>query len=675
MAEAIAALPGLPPPGRTAEVDRSALPDAARAWCLAASFACQLPLLLQLPGWLGPAIGALAIGVAMIAWKRRLPSLLRALLALAAVGVVLAGSGFSFGRDTGCALLAAMLAIKPVELFTWRDARSLLGFALFAPFATFLLDQGPLSLLLGLAGALVALAALWRLAELDAAVPVEPLPPVQAAGRRLWRVARLALVGLPLALAAFWLFPRMASPMWGVPERAIARPGLSGEMGPGDWLDLMGDDSPALRARFFGPVPERTQLYWRGPVLTDYDGRRWSRAEWAQGLPPAEVRTGGPVWDYELELEPTDRRFGVTLDLPLAEPDGTRLGHDHSTTSWRPLSSLRRWRLQSAAPAAYEAELRPMLRTMALRLPAGFNPRTIALARQWRAEAGTGVAADEALVQRFNDWVRSEFAYTLATGLPGRHAVDEFLFDEQEGFCEHYAGAFVVFMRAAGIPARVVTGYVGGYYNRFGDYWLVRREDAHAWAEVWLEGRGWVRADPTAAVAPERIYDTIANLSDGGGAGLRGLSDMWDMGDWLRRGWNDFVLGFDATRQRQLLQPLGIRDLDAHQLIALFAALGGMALAWMLWLVARGERERDPVLRAWHRLGARYARHALAPEPHEPARAWTARVLAARPHDTSLATLSARFSDWRYAPHPAGSTAVRALVRDLRRHRPAEMPR
>ena len=625
MAEGIATLPGLSPAAPAAVVDRRNLPDAARAWCLAASFACQLPLLLQLPGWLGLAIGALAVAVAAISWKRRLPSLLRALLALAAVGLVLAGSGFSFGRDTGCALLAAMLAIKPVELFTWRDARSLLGFALFAPFATFLLDQGPLSLLLGLGGALVALAALWRLAELDAEVPAETLPPARAVGRRLWRVGRLAMVGLPLALAAFWLFPRMASPLWGVPERAIAKPGLSGEMGPGDWLDLMGDDSPALRARFFGPVPDRTELYWRGPVLTDYDGRRWSRAEWAQGLPPAEVRHDGPVWDYELELEPTDRRFAVTLDLPLAEPDGTRLGHDHSTTSWRPLSSLRRWRLQSAPPVAYEAELRPMLRTMALRLPEAFNPRTIALARQWRAEAGDGVAADEALVQRFLDWVRSDFAYTLATGLPGRHAIDEFLFDEQEGFCEHYAGAFVVFMRAAGIPARVVTGYVGGYYNRFGDYWLVRREDAHAWAEVWLEGRGWVRADPTAAVAPERIYDTIANLSEDGGAARDALAGVWDVGDWMRRGWNDFVLGFDATRQRQLLSPLGIRDLEMQQLVVLFAALGGMALAWMLWLVGRSERERDPVLRAWHALGARYARHGLAPAPHEPASAWAAR--------------------------------------------------
>lgn len=313
-----------------------------------------------------------------------------------------------------------------------------------------------------------------------------------------------------------------------------------------------------------------------------------------------------------------------------------------------------------------------MLRRLALRLPEGFNPRTLELGLEWRAQAGIGPAADEAIVRRALQWVTDEFIYTMATPLPGRHAVDEFLFDQKAGFCEHYSSAFAVLLRATGIPARVVTGYAGGYRNRFGDYWIVRQMDAHAWVEAWIEGRGWVRVDPTAAVAPERIFDTLEDRPQAGGFDVLGnLAAARDLRDWLRRGWNGAFLGFDAARQRQLLAPLGIQDLGISQLVILFSALGGLALAWMLWLVARGERERDPVLRAWRRLGNRYARLGAAPEPHEPAAAWARRVLREHPGAAAgLATLSARFTDWRYAGGNVDPASARALARDLEAHRP-----
>ena len=653
------------------------LDASSRRWSLAAAGACLLPLLLQLPGNVAGPVGGLGILAVLLSWRTRLPAWPRPLLALALLGLVLVNYNFHLGRDTGCALLAAMLAIKPMELRTLRDARSLLGFALFAPFATFLLDQGPLSLLLGLIGAVLALMALLRLSELESADPgparTGPGPESRSHGawRRLRAVSRLIAIGLPLALAAFWLFPRMASPMWGVPDRAVARPGLSDTMSPGEWIDLMGDDSPAARVKFDGVVPEPWQMYWRGPVLLDFDGRTWKRAEWLGSLPPAEATRGGPVWEYEIEMEPTDRRHVVSLELPLSAPAGVRLAYDYSMGTRRPLGQARRWHMRSSAPVAFEPELRPMLRRLALRLPEGFNPRTLALGLQWRAEAGVGPQGDDEIVQRALDWVTDEFAYTLGTPLPGRHSVDEFLFDQQAGFCEHFSSAFVVLMRAADIPARVVTGYAGGYRNRFGDYWIVRRMDAHAWAEVWLEGRGWVRVDPTAAVAPERIYDTMEDRPPAGLDVLGNIAVAMELGDWLRRGWNGAFLGFDAARQRNLLAPLGIRDLGMSQLIVLFSTLAGLALAWMLWLVARGERERDPVLRAWRQMGERYARLDLAPEPHEPASTWTRRVLAAQPRAAAgLAPLSARFVEWRYAGRKADPASARALARDLLAHRP-----
>ena len=639
-----------------------ALDAGTRLRVLLAAALALLPLLLQLPGVLAAGFGASALLVAALSWRRPLALPLRLLLVacmLLAIGWQL---GLSPGRDSGCALLAAMLAIKSSELRNLRDARSLLGFALFAPFAAFLLDQGPGTLLLALAAVASALLCLQRLADAEAGI--NPLPPAA----QLRTVARLLLVALPLAMSAFWLVPRLPTPLWGIPQRAQALPGLSDSMAPGQWLDLMGDDSPALRVQFFGATPPPEQRYWRGPVLTRFDGRTWTRLERHRHAPPPATSASPTHWDYQVEYEPSDRRELVALDLPLAAPEGSQLDADYTLRSNRPLTALSRWRLQSAAPASFQPRLPGYLRRQALQLPAGYNPRTLALGQQWRQQAG---ADDAAIVRRALAWISRDFSYTLDTPLPGRHAADEFLFDWKAGFCEHFSSAFVVLMRAAGIPARVVTGYAGGTRNRYGDYWLVRKMDAHAWAEVWLPAQGWTRVDPTAAVAPERIRDTLEDrlASSGGRAGVD-VATRWlqlaQMGDWLRRNWNGMVLSFDARRQQQLLQAFGIARLQASQLVALFAVFALLAIAVMTWLLARGERERDPLLRAWHRLGRRYARLGLARHAHEPASVWAARVEAALP-GSGLPMLSERFEAARYA----GVTSnLASLLGDLHRHRP-----
>ncbi|QSX78258.1 transglutaminase TgpA family protein [Agrilutibacter solisilvae] len=645
------------------------LDDVSRRWALGAAALCLLPLLLQLPGWLAMVIAVGGIALTAAGWRRQLPLALRVATTLAVVGMVLAAYHFRFGRDTGCALLAGMLALKPTETAHARDARSLIGFSLFAPFATFLLDEGPVSLLLGLVAALVGLAALQRIAELESGDSRFALP----ISARLRSVGHLALVGLPIALVAFWLFPRLGTPLWGIPQRAMGSSGLSDTMEPGQWLDMFVNDDPALRVRFFGAVPRQDQMYWRGPVMWDFDGQAWRQPAWAQALPPAPSQPSSTRWDYELEFEPTERMQLVALDIPMQAPALARLGLDHNLQAAAPLTSVTRWRLASSPPARYQADLPDRFRDAALALPDGFNPRTLALAREWRRDAG---ADDTAIVDRALAWVRRDFAYTLDTPPWGRNAVDEFLFDTRAGFCQHFSASFVVLMRGAGIPARVVTGYAGGYKNVFSDYWIVRRSDAHAWAEVWLQGRGWVRVDPTAAVAPERIYDTLADRMPGAG-GLFGAlgSQAWNLRDWMRRGWNNLALGFDAQRQSQLFKPLGVDRLRSRDLIILFGLFTVLAITWMAWLSARGQREPDPVIRAWHRLQRRYRRHGLACAPHEPAGQWAERVRLEHPDQgAALAQLSDRFVAWRYAPLKPGPRSVdqvrRELVRDLRRHRP-----
>ena len=626
---------------------------------------CLAPLLLQLPGATAIAIGATAIVIAALTWRRPLSNLVRGVLAIAIVGAVIAQFGFQFGRDTGCALLGAMLAIKPAETTTLRDARSLVGFGLFAPFSAFLLDQGPWTLALGLTAALLGLGALHRLAMLEGEIDAPGvLPPMRSA-------MRLVLFGLPLALAIFWLFPRIATPLWGVPERAAAKVGLSDTMSPGDWVDLLADDSVAIRARFQGPTPPKQAMYWRGPVLWDFDGRTWTRGRSLDAFAADRAVAGDTRWTYTLEVEPTDRRQLVALDLPLDAPEGAYMTGDHSLRTGRPLASLTRWRMTSAPPVRFQTTLSEPMRRRALAVPAGYDRRTVALGRELRARFGD----DEAIVRYALDWIRRDFAYSISAPPLDRDSIDDFLFRTRVGYCEHFAGGFTVLMRSAGIPTRVVTGYVGGEWNRLGGYWMIRRMDAHAWTEIWLRGRGWVRVDPTAAVAPENIYDTLDDrLPTGGGLfeTLQGPRGIGQVGDWLRQNWNDLVLGFNADRQQRMFGPLGFDRLDPMQLAVMFGVAASLALGLMVWLSLRAPREQDPVLRAWHRLGRRYERLGLGRAPHEPSTAWAERIAKTRGEKgRELLDLIARFTRTRYAAAVADESSARRLARDLRAHRPS----
>ncbi|HTD28915.1 MAG TPA: DUF3488 and transglutaminase-like domain-containing protein, partial [Xanthomonadaceae bacterium] len=503
-----------------------------RIWCLGAAFACAAPLLRLVPGWLAATL-LLASGMSVaLTWKRPVPTVLRLLLTITLVVLVLSAYGFRLGRDTASVVLLAMLMLKPIELNTLRDARSLIGFALFALFAAFLLDQGPLTLALAVPGAGLAFAGCARLADAE----------VGAIGASTnWkRIA--ALVGLfalaaPLALAGFWLFPRLGSPLWGVPEVAKAKVGIGDRMAPGDWLDILVDDTPAFRVHFDGPAPQQQSLYWRGLVMPYFDGRSWMPL--ARNVPPAPVVAVGRPVRYQIALEPTDRRYLFALDVPQAAPPDASIGEVRSLTAREPISSLREYTLSSVAPASFEPDLDPSIRAAELMLPPGFDPRAIALAQQWRSQTGD----DAAIVQRALAMYHASFIYSLAAPPLGRNSVDEFLFDTKIGFCEHFSSSFTFLMRASGIPARVVTGYVGGYRNKIGNYWLVRQSDAHAWSEVWLRGRGWTRVDPTAAVAPEHVFRHAADNETGPDGGGTTIAALFDVSDWMRRGWNDFVLG------------------------------------------------------------------------------------------------------------------------------------
>jgi protein-glutamine gamma-glutamyltransferase len=493
----------------------------------------------------------------------------------------------------------------------------------------------------------------------------------------------MALLGAPIMLALFLLFPRMA-PLWGVPNDGMGTSGLSEEMRVGDIAELALDDSIALRVRFDGRPPPSGLIYFRGPVLSQFDGRQWQPLE--SGFPGnlrlrSELRPGGEPVSYEVTMEPNRRRWLFVLEAATTAPElpgnRVRMTDELQWVTQRPIGSLVRYRAQSHLDFGHGPLEASLGLQDHLQLPPGFNPRTMALAQELRRTHGAGPEHARALVDAVLDRLRTGgYVYTLEPGVYGQHTADEFWFDRKRGFCEHIASAFVVLMRAMDIPARVVTGYQGGEMNGVDGYWTVRQRDAHAWTEVWLQGEGWVRVDPTGAVFPGRVGSVLRlQAPTGAVAGvlqaaispnlMAQLRANWEA---LNNVWNQWVLNYTQDSQFNLLRSLGVaspswQDL-ALVLLAVVVAVSLAGAAWALW-----ERQRhDPWIRLL--LGARKRLRALGvtsserTPPRELAQQLRTRF-AADPAAQALAHWLLRLEAQRYAPHSPLTLAE--LRRDYRR--------
>ena len=629
-----------------------------------------LPHFGHLPGWCS------LLAVAMLSWRGWLAFTLRplpgrwVLLACVLLTVVatLATHRTLLGRDAGVTLIVVLLALKTLELRARRDAFVVFFLGFFTMLTNFFYSQSLLTaaaMLLGLMGLLTAL--------VNSHMP---------AGRpSLWQSARMAtrmtLLGAPIMVLLFVLFPRLA-PLWGTPGDALSgRSGLSARMQVGSIASLALDGSVAMRLRFEGDaVPPQGVLYFRGPVLSTFDGREWQPLP-ATFVPSLQARaalqvSGAPL-RYEVTLEPHNRPWLLTLDAAASAPVlpgdlSARMSNELQWIASAPVNDLLRYRAESYlsfrhGPMRAVASLQDYLA-----LPPGYNPRTLQWARELRRETGNDPAA---LIERALQQLRTGgYTYTLEPGEFGQHTADEFWFDRKRGFCEHIASSFVVLMRAAGIPARIVTGYQGGERNALDNYWVVRQSDAHAWTEVWLAGQGWLRVDPTAAVAPGRIGSLqrleaprgVVAAAVGTMVGpnlVQSLRAVWEA---VNNAWNQKILNYTQSRQLNLLRALGFESPSWEDLGLLLAAalvltgLGGVA--WTRW-----ERQRhDPWLRLLERARRSLQRAGLtlgaAATPREMAR----RLAQMRdPQDNRVRAIQAwlqRFEQLRYAPRNGRSAAA-----------------
>ncbi len=652
------------------------------AWILA-------PLTAHLPLWASAFSAGLLLWRGQVAWAQRpLPKRfwLVGLLTLAVAGTWFTHRTLA-GRDAGMTLLALLLALKTLEMRARRDAWVVFFLGFFTLLGNFFFSQAlpvAAAMLVAVLGLLTAL--------VNAQMPVGR-PPLRLA---LATAGRLAIWGTPVMVLLFVLFPRLG-PLWSMPSDGLGgRSGLSGSMQVGTLAELALDDSVALRLRFDEPQapPPQSALYFRGPVLSRFDGREWLPDPASSApLPPeqaqrrAQLQVSGPALRYELTLEPHRRSWLLLLDAATEAPQlpGTEawMAPDLQWQARRPLTEVVRYRAESHPQFRHGPDATTIALRDATDLPGGFNPRTLAWAAQLRSDRrlvpDPNQDASPALLAAVLDHLRTGgYRYTLAPGVYGQHTADEFWFDRKAGFCEHIASAFVVMMRALDIPARIVTGYQGGERNPVDGLWTVRQSDAHAWAEVWLRGQGWVRVDPTSAVAPGRTGAFERLQAPRGLLGnavvtvvspdlLKRLRAAWDAANSR---WNDWVLNYGPSRQMDLLKGLGFETPSLQDLLRLLAGLLGLGgLLGALWTL-RERRRRDPWLRLLQRLAQRCAAAGIA-VPASASAPVTPRALAqalraaygdaANPVEALLLQLEAL----RYAPPTAQPLRLASLRRPL----------
>jgi transglutaminase-like putative cysteine protease len=571
-------------------------------------------------------------------------------------------------------MLVLLVAFKMLEMHARRDLFVVVFLCFFLVLTNFFYSQSIGTAVLMLLS-IAALLSTQLSFQLTGAVP-----PLRT---RLLMGVRILALAAPLAGLGFVLFPRVEGPLWGLPDDAHGgRSGLSDSMAPGQMSSLAQSDDPAFRVRFDGPLPAQPQLYWRGPVLGAYDGRTWTRVTPRLRHGPQStlsIAVRGKPLRYEVTLEPSNARWLFALEMPQALPqlpDGA--ASVSPELEIQAASAVReRVRYELASYVDFSLQAGPSLDNAYqwLLLPSGRNPRALAAGGRLRRDYPDPVARVQAVLRQF---ASEGYVYTLEPPLLGQDAVDEFLYRTRAGFCEHYAGAFTVLMRAAGIPARVVTGYQGGELNPIDGYLTVRQSDAHAWSEVWLPQRGWVRVDPTAAVSPDRVRGSLARaLPAPAPFGFEGLGRLMqpDPNSMLAKvryalgaannGWNQWVLNYSPQRQQALMQSLQ-EGLFTWRSAALLAA--ACTLLLMAGKFAR-QRRADPVDRLYSALCQRLGQLGLPRAPDEGPTAYAARIdaaaLASEPKAAAGEFLR-RYSAWRYGPQPQSQAHGAGLLTILK---------
>lgn len=606
-------------------------------WLLIAQSVVVAPHIERLPVWI------LVTWVFCVVWRVLIyrgrlfypGKLIKIMLVFISCLGIIREYGNIVGLEPAVAVLITAYLLKLLEMRTKRDIVLVIHLSYFVTVTHLMFSQGiPAALYMGLCIALVsaALIALHQSAETN-----QFLQPIRIA-------AIMVLQALPLMLLMFLVFPRI-EPFWSVPLPSHqAKTGMGDSMSPGNVTKLARSDALAFRATFEGKIPERSQLYWRGLVLSQFDGRSWTTVSEGvlNGSPINYQANDSSVYRYSLIMEPTQQNWLFTLPVAKVENSTALYSQEFTVASVQTIKQRMKLNVISEIDAVRELYLYEDIKMRELQLPRNFNPKTREIALQWRQESRSELAFINRVLSFFRE---QPFVYTLEPPRLGRDSVDQFLFNTRRGFCEHYSSSFTFLMRSAGIPARVVVGYQGGTKNPYENYLTVRQLDAHAWSEVWLQGRGWVRVDPTAAVSPDRIElggESVLSGQEGFLAdsplsplklrNIEWIRELQQRYDQLNYSWHRFVLGYDNEVQLDTLKSL-LGEVTPQRMVIAILSAGTIVISLIALqlLLSQPLRRVDPVAKVYQKFSRKFNKIGIVARKDEGVRSFSARVIALRP--------------------------------------------
>lgn len=626
----------------------------------------------HLPAWVFASFAVLFIWrLGLVLSGRWLPrQSIRLVAAFAAALAVFAEYKTLVGRDAGVALLVLFLGLKLMEMQAKRDLFVVIFLCMFLLLLSFLYSQSIFSaVLVGIA----LLTLITTLLSMQFGYHEAPM------AKRFILSGTLLLKSMPIALILFFLFPRIDQPLWKMPgESSGAKTGLSDSMAPGTISNLNESEEVAFRVQFEGGVPAQKDLYWRGPSFGSFDGKTWRAVKHEIGAAPApsvQFRPKDRVYKYSVTQEPSGSPQLFALEFPSAAPivdeRSSAVLPDFQLISPNPIVEKTLFFAQSRLGGKIGLNETQLTLQNWLTLPPGFNGKTLQLAIEWR----NAQTDNRKLIAQALDWFNKEqFFYTMSPPLYGKDSVDEFLFVGRKGFCEHYAQAFVVLMRALDIPARVVTGYQGGESNPVDGVISIRQKDAHAWAEVWLEGDGWTRIDPTAVIAPDRILKPLPSREIATSAAGQLANQSLGFLNLVRfrleaisNGWNTWVLSYDRQKQRDLLKRFGL-DLDNWpQVVGLMAGLIAFVLAIVALSTLHPREKPNPIDAAFNEACNKLEALGVKRRRDETARAFARRVAKESPDCapafTAIAKLYNQLHYEQVEYDPEDVTRLRRMVK------------
>jgi len=493
-------------------------------------------------------------------------------------------------------LLTFAYLLKAFEIKQRKDFYQLLLLGLFLLASSFIFKQNLVFSLF------IALALILNLVVLQ-----QVFSPKRTLFASAKTIVVLLLQSSLLAIFLFIIFPRL-SPFWQVPNNKSAQTGLSDEVSPGDIANLALSSDLAFRVDFKGDeIPRYSDLYWRAMTLENYDGRKWSRAKVNVKDFSSEKKlvpiTSGTSIAYDVIVEPSFQFWLFGLTVATSDDSKLRLMNDFTIQSRNVLTQISHYQLESFLQAPLDLMISDAIKQRNLTIVEGSNPKLETLALEFIQKFPDPVDRSNAVLALFRE---QKYFYTLKAPLLINNSLDQFFFDTKAGFCVHYASSYTYLMRAAGIPARVVTGYLGGEYNntnrsgnsaqiKQGGHLSIYQYDAHAWAEIWLEGVGWYRVDPTAAVDPQRVDSgwstALLNQQSSLNNDLLGLYQFKKIA-WLNKlrlqldaldyQWTRWVLGYSSKQQYNILKQLFGDNAQWKIVITIVSMLIGVMMLFTL---------------------------------------------------------------------------------------------